>query len=136
MMQQAMCEVAISVNELETSSRRDEMSLVTQVTLQPFDKWEVDFVGLINSLGKRTGVRYIITVTDCLTRWVKAAPIVDCTAAIAPIFLFEKIVTRFGCPRILMRNKGSHFINCTVSMLMEELHIQDKKSTLYHPQEN
>ena len=74
-------------------SRRDEMSLVPYVTLQPFDKWDVDFVGPINPPGKRTGAGYIITATDYLTRWAEAAPFVNCTAAIAVRFIFENIVT-------------------------------------------
>ena len=74
------------------------MSLVSQVTLQPFDKWAVDFVGPINPLGKRTSVRYIITTTDYLTRCEEAALVVDCTLATTSWFIFEKIVTQFGCP--------------------------------------
>ena len=73
--------------------RRDDMPLVPQVTLQPFDKWAVDFVGPINTPGKRTGARYIITATDYLTRWVEVAPFVNCTAATAVRFIFENIVT-------------------------------------------
>ena len=99
------------------SSKRDEISLVAPVTLQPFDKWDVDFVGPINRLGKRTSAWYIITATDYLMRWVEATPIVYCTSVTAGRFLFDNIVTRFRCPRILMRNQGSHFINRTVSAL-------------------
>ena len=109
------------------------MPLVPQVNLQPFDKWVVNFVGPINPPGKRTGVRYIITATDYLTRWAKAAPVVDCTAATAAKFIFENIVTWFGCPRILMSDHGSHFINCTVKALKKELQVQHKKNTPYHP---
>ena len=72
--------------------------LVLQVTLKPFEKWAVDFVGAINLLGKRIGAYYIITATDYLTWWAEAAPIVDCTAATVAQFIFENIVTHFGCP--------------------------------------
>ena len=78
------------------------MPLVLHVTLQPFDKWAVDFVGLINPSGKGTGARYIITATNYLTRWAVAALVVDCTAATVVRFIFENIVTSFRCPLILM----------------------------------
>ena len=35
-----------------------------------------------------------------------------------------------------MSDQGSYFINRTVSALTEELQIQHKKSTPYHPQAN
>ena len=70
----------------------DKMLLVPQVTLQPFDKWAVEFVGPINPLGKITSASYIITIMDYLTRWEEATPVVDCTAATTSRFLFENIV--------------------------------------------
>ena len=84
------------------TSQRYDMTLVPQVKLHPFDKWAVDFMRPINPPGKRTGAWYIITTTDYLTRWEKATPMAYCMAATVAILLFENLVTRFGCPKILM----------------------------------
>jgi hypothetical protein len=59
-------------------SRRDEMPLMCQVTLQVFDKWVVDFIGPINPPVRRSGARCIITTTKYLTRWEEVAPVKDC----------------------------------------------------------
>ena len=53
----------------EQPSHCDKMPLTLHITLQAFDKWKVYFVGLISPPGKRTSTRYIITVTDYLTKW-------------------------------------------------------------------
>ena len=117
-------------------SRRDEMPLNPQVTLQAFDKWAIDFIGPINLLGKRTGSRYIITATDYLTRWVEAKPVKDCSTATTTQFVFENILTRFGCPRVLMSDQGTHFLNQTIQALTQEFQVCHQKSTPYHPQAN
>ena len=81
----------------------------------------MEFVEPIYPLEKRNGAWYIIVVIDYLTRWVEAAPVVYCIVAKTVIFLFENIVTQFGCLRIFMSDQGTHFINRTVSALIEEL---------------
>ena len=99
------------------------MPLVPQVTLQAFDKWAIDFVGPINPPAKKSGARYIITETDYLTRWAEAQLVKTCSAAIAAKFIFDNILTRFGCPRILMSDQGSHFLNKTIEVLTEEFQV-------------
>jgi len=51
-------------------------------------------------------------------------------------FIFEYILSRFGCLKILMSDQGSHFLNKTVEALTEEFQVYHQKSTPYHPQEN
>jgi hypothetical protein len=112
------------------------MSLSPQLTLQAFEKWAIDFVGPINPPGKGTGARYIITVTEYLTKWAEAREVKDFSANTATCFIFDDIITWFGYPKILMSDQGTHFINKTIEALMEEFEVHHQKSTSYHPQVN
>jgi transposase InsO family protein len=104
--------------------------------LQAFEKWEIDFVGSINPPRKRTGARYIITATEYLTRWAEEREFKDCSATTTVRFIFEDIITRFGCPKTLMSDQGTHFINKTIEALTQEFDVHHQKNTPYHPQEN
>jgi transposase InsO family protein len=106
------------------------------MTLQAFEKWAIDFVGPINPPGKRIGARYIITATEYLTRWAEARAVKDCSATTSTCFIFDDIITRFGCPKILMSDQGTHFINTSVEALTEEFEFHHQKSTPSHPHAN
>jgi transposase InsO family protein len=117
-------------------SRRDELPLQPVRALQAFEKWAVDFIGPINPTTKHSKARYIITATDYLTRWAEATVVQDCSTDTAARFIFENIITRFGCPRSLTSDQGAHFISSTIENLTTEFLIQHHKSNPYHPQAN
>jgi hypothetical protein len=62
------------------SSRRDEMPLKPQVTLQVFEKWAIYFVGPINPPTRILGESYIITGTQYRTIWAESTTIKYCNA--------------------------------------------------------
>jgi hypothetical protein len=81
------------------------------MTLQEFEKWAIDFVGPINPPRKHTGARYIITTIKYLTRWAEERVVKDCSENKVACFILDDIITRFGCPNILMSDQCTHFIN-------------------------
>jgi transposase InsO family protein len=85
---------------------------------------------------KHSKARYIITATDYLTHWAEATVVQDCSTDTAARFIFENIITRFGCPRSLTNDQGAHFISSTIATLTTEFLIQHHKSSPYHPQAN
>jgi hypothetical protein len=104
--------------------------------LRVFEKWEIDFVGPINPTIKRTGARYIITAKKYMKIWAEAAPVKYCSTETTSHFLFEHVITRFGCPKFLMTYQGIQFINNTIKAMTEEFEVHHQKSTPYHPQAN
>jgi transposase InsO family protein len=112
------------------------MPLAPQLTLREFERWANDFVGPINPPGKHTGARYIITTTEYLTRWAEAIVVKDYSATTAARFIFDDIITRFGCPKILMTYQCTYFINKKFETVTEEFAFHHQKSTPYHPQTN
>jgi len=76
------------------------------------------------------------SMMEYLTRWVEAQLVKDCTGATTTKFLFDYVLTRFGCPKVLMSDQGTHFLNETISAFTEEFHVYHQKSTPYHLQVN
>ncbi len=50
--------------------------------------------------------------------------------------MYENIITRFGVPKILVSDKGTHFLNDLISEMTQRFKINHRKTTPYHPQTN
>eukprot|EP00253_Pinus_taeda_P027948 PITA_27948 len=113
---------------------RNEMPLQPQVTLEPFEKWDMDFVGPINPPSRQRP--YIIVCTDYLTKWAETKEIKASTEEKVAKFLRENIFYKFDYPRELVTDQGSQFTSNLIEGLLTHHKIKHRTSTPYHPQEN
>jgi hypothetical protein len=104
------------------------------IIVGPFTKWEVDYT-TCNPPSARVH-RYIIIVVDYFTKWVEAMLMFKDDGETATLFLFNQIIERFGIPREIVTDHGSHFQNQMMTELMSKHGLQKKHSSPYYPQEN
>jgi len=56
-------------------------------------------------------MKYIIVATEYLTKWVEAKVVKVDDAKATATFLYENVITRFGCPKMLISDRSKHFLN-------------------------
>ncbi len=79
---------------------------------------------------------YLVVATDYCTKWVEAKALPTKEAVRVARFLYENIITRFGCPLEFVSDQGAEFLNQVIHELMQKHMIVHKKSTVYYPQAN
>lgn len=80
------------------------------------------------------GNKYILVVVDYVSKWIEvvASPIKDSRVVIK---LFKNnIFPRFGVPRLVISDGGSHFISRIFDNLLNKYGVKHRVETPYHPQ--
>jgi hypothetical protein len=103
-----LCQKCDICQHLKPICRNGKEPLEPIMAFEPFMKWGLDFMGPTK-----------LTTTDYATRWVKAEALCDITIKNITKFVFEQIITHFGCPIDLVSDKSNHFINRTIEILVE-----------------
>ena len=82
------------------------------------------------------GNLYILLVVDYVSKWVEAVvcPRNDTNTVVS--FLQKDIFSRFGTPRTIISDGGSHFANKIFAKLMSRYGIKHIRSLSYHPHTN
>jgi hypothetical protein len=91
--------------------------LVTTFIKEPFMKRGLYFIGPIKPTRRLIRNKYILVAIDYATKWVKAKALKINIVVVIVRFLYEYILTRFGCPFTVVTNQGVRFINDTIKHL-------------------
>ncbi|XP_058222979.1 uncharacterized protein LOC131332703 [Rhododendron vialii] len=79
---------------------------------------------------------YILLAVDYVSKWVEAIATRTNDAKVVVEFFKDNILSRFGMPRAIISDQGTHFCNRVFGALMKKYGITHKISTAYHPQTN
>jgi hypothetical protein len=92
----------------------------------------LDFVGPIKPAGRYTRNKYIFVATDCVIKWVEARALITNTTTFITKFLYECILTKFGCPLIIVTDRGVHFINDAIKYFKDLFLMKHVSFTTYY----
>ena len=111
-------------------SKRDEMLQSGILEVEIFDVWGIDFMG---PFPMSEGNRYILVCVDYVSKWVEAQACSVNDARVVCKFL-KKLFSRFGMPRAIISDGGTHFCNKNMDTLLAHYGVKHKVATPYHPQ--
>ncbi|CAN6712617.1 unnamed protein product [Malus baccata var. baccata] len=73
-------------------------------------------------------------LVDYVSKWVEARATRTNDSKMVADFVNTNIFARFGMPRVLISDGGSHFCNRTIEALLKKYGVTHKVATPYHPQ--
>nr|GEX77123.1 reverse transcriptase domain-containing protein [Tanacetum cinerariifolium] len=111
-------------------SERDEMPQNSTQVCEIFDVWGIDFMGPFLS---SRGNKYIILAINYLSKWVEAKALPTNDARVVCNFL-KSLFVRFGTPRAIISDSGTHFCNDQFAKVMLKYGVTHRLATAYHPQ--
>ena len=125
-----MCRECDKCQRLGKISHCHMMPLSLILVVDLFDVWGIDFMG---SLSSSFGSIYIIVGVDYVSKWVKVVPCRTADHRVVLIFLKKNIFSRFGVPKAIISDGGSHFCNKPFESLLAKYGVKHKVATPYHP---
>ena len=106
-------------------SQKDKMLQSRILEVEIFDMQGIDLMGPFLMLN---GNKYILICIDYVSKWVKAQACAVNDAKVVYKFL-QKLFARFGMPRAIISDRGTHFYNRNMKALLARYGVKHKIAT-------
>ena len=80
------------------------------------------------------GYTHILVAIDYFTKWIEAIPTAHADAATSIKMIKDIIFPRFGFPRFLITDGGTHFLKGTFRRILHKYGVTHRVASPYHPQ--
>ena len=126
-----ICRGCDRCQRLRKLSHRHMIPLNPILVVDLFDVWGIDFMG---PFSVSFGYSYILVEVEYVSKWVEAIPCKVANHRVVLKFLKENIFSRFGVPKAIISDGGSHFCNKPFETFLAKYEVKHKVATPYHPQ--
>jgi IS30 family transposase len=107
------------------------MPLNNILEVEVFDVWGIDYMGHFPSSCNN---KFILVAVDYVSKWVEVIPSPTADSKVVQRLFKKVIFPRFGVPKAVISDGGSHFVNRQVNNLLRKYGVTHKVATPYHPQ--
>nr|XP_016473344.1 PREDICTED: uncharacterized protein LOC107795262 [Nicotiana tabacum] len=114
-----------------TITKKHEMPLQNILAVELFDVWEIYFIG---PFPYSNGHKHILAAVGYMSKRVESIALPTNDANVVVKFVKKHIFTRFGTPRVLISDRGTHFCNKLLNNVLVKYGFKNKVTTVYHPQ--
>ena len=126
-----MCKECDKCQRLGKICHRHMIPLNPILVVDLFDVWGIDFKGPFSSSLRYL---YILVGVNYVSKWVESVPCSAANHRVVLKFLKENIFSRFGVPKAIISDGGSHLYNKPFESLLTKYGVKHKVATPYHPQ--
>ena len=121
-----MCDSCFDCQKVGRQRKRVAPFQTLPIIDTPFSRIAMDFVGPLPRT--KQGKRYIIVLMDYATRWPEAKAVSAPTSRAAVDVILD-IYNRFGVPKEILTNRGSHFVNAMLRNVYKRWRIHHITTT-------
>ncbi|RVW58146.1 Retrovirus-related Pol polyprotein from transposon opus [Vitis vinifera] len=118
-----MCRSCDRCQRLGKLTRRNQMSMNPILIVDLFVVWGIDFMG---PFPMSFGNSYILVGVDYVSKWVKEIPCKHNDHKVVLKFLKENIFSRFGVPKAIISDGGTHFCNKPFETLLAKYGVKHR----------
>ena len=123
-----------SCQQFKPSQQKPVGTMLTQIPEEPWSVVCADFVGPLPR--SKHGNNILLVFLDKFSKWVEMVPLRTATAETLKKAFRERIIARFGVPKVMVTDNGVQFTSRCFTKYLEELGIRHQFTAPYTPQEN
>ena len=99
-----------------------------------FERLHLDYLGPLRT--SSCGKKWILLVIDGYSGWTECFPLENSDAITTAKIFYQEVITRYGCPKYILTDRGATFLSTLLRALCQILGIRKLRTSSYHPSSN